>query len=329
MLNRLRVKVSIKTVSLLYLALVTSVVCYSQTEEQTQTFLRVSEDPSKNFSYPYYLYIPPELNTAEARAKEHTLLVITNNTGKISDNFEVHEADALRRMEQLPPLAEGLRVAVLMPVFPRPESDWKIYTQSLDRDSLLTSKPEYRRFYLQLLAMIDDARTRLGAEYGLNFERRVLMSGFSAQAMFANRFTFIHPDRVKAIAIGAPGGWPIAPVTADHETFLRYPIGVGDFREVTGQPINMRQLRQIPMLIYMGDQDDNDAVPYGDAYENQDREVIIPRFGRTPIERWNAARTLYTRAGLHAEFKLYPGVGHTITDQMRSDTQMFLQRYAD
>ena len=324
MLVRLLVKVSIKTV-FVSLLLSTAVVAHAH----TTPYERIPAEPGKRFSYPYYLYVPTELTTAEALTRQHTLLVIPNNTGKISDDFGVHEADALRRMAQVPSIVSGLGVAVLMPVFPRPESDWKIYTQALDRDSLLTPKPEYRRFDLQLIAMIDDARARLGNQYGLRFERRVLMNGFSAQAMFANRFTFMHPDRVKAIAIGAPGGWPIAPVAAYDEHSLRYPIGVADFREVTGREINMRELRRIPMLIFMGDQDDNDAVPYGDAYENEDREVIFPLFGRTPIERWGTARSFYAQAGLNAEFKLYPGVGHTITNEMRDDMRSFLQRYAN
>ena len=309
--------------------LVFAIVTLAQTEAPTKSYDRIPANTAKHFSYPYYLYVPPELETPEAKEAKHTLLVIPNNTGKISDDFSVHEADAMRRMAQVPGLVAGLKVAVLMPVFPRPESDWKIYTHGLDRDALLTHKPEYRRFDLQLLAMIDDARARLARQHQLKFERRVLLNGFSAQAMFANRFTFLHPDRVKAAAIGAPGGWPIAPVATCHDRSLRYPIGVADFRAVTGRDVDMRELRRVPLLIFMGDQDDNDAVPYGDAYENEDRAVIIPLFGLTPIERWEEAKTLYSEAGLNAEFKLYPGVGHTVTNEMRDDVRAFLYRYAD
>src|SRR5688572_13141601 len=192
-------KVSMKTVFIIILSLLASaIVTVSQTEPLRKPYDRIPANTAKHFSYPYYLYVPPELETPEAKSARHTLLVIPNNTGKISDDFSVHEADAMRRMAQVPGMVAGLKVAVLMPVFPRPESDWKIYTHGLDRDALLTHKPEYRRFDLQLLAMIDDARARLGHEYQLKFERRVLLHGFSAQAMFANRFTFLHPDRVKA-----------------------------------------------------------------------------------------------------------------------------------
>ena len=324
------VKVSMKTVFVIVLCVLTSALnLHSQTRPEKRVYERVPANAAKHFLYPYYLYVPSELETPEASSKQQTILVVPNNTGKISDDFSVHEADAFRRLTQVTQMASALKVAVLVPIFPRPETDWKIYTQALDRDSLLTPKEEYRRLDLQLLAMIDDARERLARQYLLSFDRRVLMNGFSAQAMFANRFTFMHPDRVKAAAIGAPGGWPIAPVATHHKQPLRYPIGVADFRQVTGQDIDMRELRRVPLLIFMGDQDENDAVPYGDAYETEDRELIFPMFGYKPIERWEAAKTFYGQAGLNAEFKLYPGVGHTVTTEMREDVRTFLQKYTN
>jgi predicted esterase len=309
-------------------AIVTSSSTASNPSLRNLAYERVSPVPAKHFLYPYYFYLPPELKTEEALSQTHTLLVIPNNTGKVSDDFYVHEADARRRMEQVPELASALKVAVLMPVFPRPASDdWKIYTQALDRDSLTTSKSAYRRFDRQLIAMIDDARTRLDREYGLRFDKRVFLNGFSAQAMFANRFTFLHPERVKAAAIGSPGGWPIVPVEKYNHQALRYPIGVSDFRQVAGEPLNMNVLRQVPLLIFMGDKDDNDAVPYGDAYENQDRAVIVPLFGETPLQRWESARAFYALAGMNAEFKLYPGAGHEIVPEMRDDVRVFFEEH--
>src|SRR5688500_14008216 len=122
---------------------------------------RVAANPSKHFSYPYYLYVPAELRTAQARKQKHTILVLPNNTGKLSDDLSVHEADVKKRIAQVPAIASHLKLAVLMPAFPRPAADWQIYTHALDRDSMLTNKNEYRRLDLQLVAMIEDARERL------------------------------------------------------------------------------------------------------------------------------------------------------------------------
>ncbi|MBK6724298.1 MAG: hypothetical protein IPO41_05345 [Acidobacteria bacterium] len=287
-------------------------------------YVRIEADSTSGFTYPYYLYTPPEV-TANAK-KTHTILVLPNNTGKVDDDVAVHEADVKRRMSMSGQVASLLKVAVLMPVFPRPASNWQIYTQALDRDSMVTDKKEYRRLDLQMVAMIDDAIKRLARD-GLRFDSRVLLNGFSAQGMFANRFTFLHPDRVKAAAIGSPGGWPIAPVAKYKDKLLRYPVGVGDLKTVAGNDLDMKALRKVPLFIFLGNKDDNDSVPFGDSYDDEDRELINPLFGKMPIDRWAISESLYKQAGLNAEFKLYPDVPHTVTPLMRDDIRAFLLKH--
>jgi pimeloyl-ACP methyl ester carboxylesterase len=218
-------------------------------------------------------------------------------------------------------------MAMLMPVFPRPKSDWKIYTHALDRDAMTTGKKEYARFDLQLIAMIDDARARLKKD-GLKFHKKVLINGFSASGMFANRFTFLHPTRVKAAAIGSPGGWAIAPVATYKEKTLRYPIGVNDVKMVAGENIDWKNLRKVPMFIYLGDKDGNDSVIFRDSYEVEDERLIFEVFGKTPLERWTTAKTLYEQSKLNAEFKLYPNAAHTVTPQIRDDILAFMRKHA-
>ena len=288
--------------------------------------VRVEAQPEKGFAYPYYLYVPPELREAQARNERQTILVLPNNTGKIEDDLSVHEADVKKRMATSREVASVLRVAVLMPVFPRPKTDWQIYTHALDRDALITEKKEYRRFDLQLVAMIDDARARLKKE-NLKFDRRVLINGYSASGMFANRFTFLHPTRVKAAAIGSPGGWAVAPTGEFKEKTLRYPIGTGDFKLVTGEKFDLKNLRKVPLFVFLGDQDDNDSVIFGDSYEEEDKNLIFELFGKTPVERWAISKSLYEQSRLNAEFKLYPNVKHTVTPEMRNDVRAFLAKH--
>ena len=288
--------------------------------------IKIEANAAKGFTYPYYLYVPSELRDSKARKQTHTIVVIPNNTGKLDDALEVHEADVKKRIKQNGAIAGLLKTAILMPVFPRPATDWKIYTHALDRDAMLTDKKEYARFDLQLVAMIDDARACLKKDE-LKFDKKVLLTGFSASGMFANRFVFLHPDRVKAAAIGSPGGWAIAPVANYKEKTLRYPIGTGDFKSVSGQKLNLRKLRKVPLFIFLGDKDDNDSVIFGDSYEEEDKTLIFELFGKTPVERWKISKTLYTQAEMNAEFKLYPDVKHTVTAQMRDDIVAFLLKY--
>ena len=307
-------------------ALATLAISAQTPPPREPAYERIPANPARKFSYPYYLYVPPELRSTEPGRQVHTILVLPNNTGKPDDDFSVHDADVKKRIAQVPAIASFLKVAVLMPVFPRPGTDWRIYTQALDRDSMVTDKPQYRRLDLQLVAMIDDARRRL-AKQNLKFDKRVLLNGFSAQGMFANRFTFLHPDRVKAAVIGSPGGWPIAPVARYKEKELRYPIGISDFREVSGKKINLERLRKVPLFIFLGDLDDNDSVIFDDSYDQEDRDLIIPLFGKKPVERWEFVKSFYREAGLNAEFRLYPGVAHTVPQLIRDDIRAFLLKY--
>ena len=300
---------------------------FAQARQTSESdIIRIDSAPSSGFSYPYYLHIPPEVRNRPANERS-SILVLPNNTGKVDDDFAVHEADVKRRMGQVGVIASLLKVAVLMPVFPRPKSHWKIYTQALDRDSMVTDMKLYKRLDLQLVAMIDDCLNKFRKD-GMKFDRRVLINGFSAQGMFANRFTFLHPDRVKAAVIGSPGGWPIAPVGKYQGKKLRYPIGVSDLRAVSGEKLALGRLRKIPMLVFLGDQDTNDSVPFDDSFDQEDRDLINPLFGKTPLERWEVSKSLYMQARLKAEFKLYHGVGHTVSMAKRDDIRAFLQRYS-
>ena len=289
-------------------------------------FVRIDADSRAGFGYPYYLYVPPELRDESQKKQTHTILVLPNNTGKVDDDFAVHETDVKKRMTTAGGIASALKVAILMPVFPRPQSDWRIYTQALDRDSMVTERKEYRRLDLQMVAMIDDARKRL-AEDGMKFDKRVLINGFSAQGMFANRFTFLHPNRVKAAAIGSPGGWPIAPVEKYKDKTLRYPIGVADLKTITGKKLDLKALRKVPLFVFIGSKDENDSVPFGDSYDDEDRELINPLFGKMPVDRWPISETLYKQAGLNAEFRIYPGIAHMVVPLMRDDIRAFLLKH--
>lgn len=289
-------------------------------------YIRVDANSKAGFAYAYYLYVPPEVRNDPDKKKLHTILVLPNNTGKVDDDLSVHEADVKKRMSTSNGVASFLKVAVLMPVFPRPASDWQIYTQALDRDSMITTKSGYRRLDLQLIAMIDDARARLKLD-GLNFDKRIFINGFSASGMFTNRFTFLHPDRVKAAAIGSPGGWPIAPVEKYKDKILRYPIGVGDIKMVAGKKLDLKALRKVPLFVFIGDKDTNDSVPFDDSYDAVDRKLINPLFGETPVARWKISEQLYRDAGLNVEFKLYPDVPHTVTPLMRDDIRAFFLKH--
>lgn len=279
-------------------------------------------NPFDGYHADFYLYVSPGAKQAAADGKPATILVQPNNSGTSSDDPEVHRKDAWWTGFERKAIADELSVILLVPAFIRPGTDWQIYTHALDRDSLTTEREDIKRIDLQLIAMIDAARVSL-AESGINTEEQILLQGFSASAMFANRFTVLHPDRVKAATIGSPGGWPIAPVASFDGKTLNYPAGIADLEALTGIPFDAETYNAIPQLIYMGSVDDNDSLDFTDGWEEADANVVDDLFGADPLSRWDDAQSIYQDAGANVQFLLIDGVGHDRKGLQDYSTQFF------
>lgn len=265
--------------------------------------------PSEGWHATFHVYVSPGAAEAAARGQRVTLLVQPNNVGQPTDDVEATTDDAWWMGFGRHWLADDLGVVLVVPAFLRPGEDWQIYTHALDRDTLVTTRPDVARTDLQLLAMIDHAQETLAAE-GIESEPRFLLQGFSASGMFANRFTVLHPSRVRAVASGSPGGWPIVPVAEWSDEPLPYPIGVSDLEALTGRPFDAQSYREVPQLIVMGSLDDNDSVDFRDGWDETAAAQVDRLFGADPASRWPRAQELYETVGSRAQFLMVEGVGH-------------------
>ena len=82
---------------------------------------------------------------------------------------------------------------------------------------------------------------------------------------------------------------------------------------------------KVPIFVFMGDQDTNDSLQFGDGYDPEDKDLVELVYGATPAERWDDAVKIHQAAGSKATFKLYPGVGHETTGEMEKDVEEFLR----
>jgi hypothetical protein len=144
-------------------------------------------------------------------------------------------------------------------------------------------------------------------------DARLLLTGLSASASFVNRFAMIHTEDVIAVACVSKGGWPIAPVKRLGRIPLDYRVRIHDVAELVGHSPSPEALKDVRWFFLLGDKDDNDAVPHRDSFSAADQARIFRRSGTTPVSRWKAAEKLYSDAGLHARFQLYPDVGQVVT----------------
>ncbi len=282
-------------------------------------------EPARGFWSPYLLYAPPGATR---------LLIAPNNTGFPTEAPVFLRASASCQLEHEAAALRALDVAILVPLFPRPataDEAEDLDLHGLTRAALEVKEPRLARVDRQLVAMIDDAREQLAKRAGpLQTESRpipprVLLSGFSASGSFAQRFALLHPERVLAVASGSPGGWPTVPLAALEGTPLPWPIGVGDLDALAGAPLDRRALARVRFFFYLGDRDENDAVPHRDNYSAKDQALVDARFGKTPLARWPRAERLYRQAGLQPIFKLYPGVAHATTAESERDVLAFFR----
>ncbi|HET9907209.1 MAG TPA: hypothetical protein VFQ23_11225 [Anaerolineales bacterium] len=300
-------------------ALVTPVTVFAPYFLHVQHF---EGNPAHGYQADFYLYISPHAKQAAREGKLITILVQPNNSGINSDDPHVHRRDAWWTGFERRTIADELGVALLVPAFIRPREDWQIYTHTLDRDTLTTIRDDLRRVDLQLIAMIDYARSELATQ-NIQTDPKILIQGFSASGMFANRFTILHPDRVRAATIGSPGGWPLVPVATFNDEPLPYPAGVADLELLTGIPFDFEVYNSIPQLIYMGSVDDNDSVDFTDGWDEPDAQLVDQLFGEDPLSRWEDAESIFREAGANVQFLLIDGAGHDRKALQKYSTEFF------
>ena len=267
---------------------------------------KVEANPQKGFSWPYYLYIPDK----NAVKFPVVLVVEPNNTGASSNDQAIHDAAALSLLNLRIMWADDLGSPYLVPTFPRPVSDTPLYTHALDRNTVLTKIAGLERIDLQLIAMIEDARTLLAAN-GVTVDKKVFLPGASASGSFVSRFVMMHPDVVKAASIGAPGFGPIVPVGQWNGVDLPYPEGVSDLEGLVGKKFDAENFRSVPLQVWVGDEDTNVDMS---TYSDSDPEIsrINSAFGgRYLYQRWPRYEAAYYSGGSSCQFVVFPGMAHT------------------
>jgi hypothetical protein len=282
-------------------------------------------NPESGYNYPFYIFVPDEASTADGL----TLIVEPNNSGFVDDDFQKHieKAERIAKLDFYMGnyLSVNLGQPLLVPVFPRARSQWQIYTHALDRDAMLQKGNSLERMDKQLIQMVEKAKAEL-EKRGYKMEEQLFMTGFSASGTFANRFTALHPEKVKAIAAGGINGLLILPMDSLEGRLLNFPLGVNDFRHLTGEDFKKEEFTATPQFLYMGAKDDNDAIPYEDGYNQEERDLIFDLLGEQMMpDRWQECINIYRTQGVNAILKTYEGTGHEQTSAIKSEILKFFE----
>lgn len=278
-----------------------------------------------NFEFPYFLYIPKKVIQNE----KAFIVIEPNNSGFLDDDLQEHidkaERTATNDFYLGSYVAQQLKYPILVPVFPRSKSSSQIYTHSLDRDVMLQKGNKLERLDKQLLEMFADARSRL-IRKNIETQAQFILTGFSASGTFANRFTLIHPDKVMAVAAGGVNGLLMLPLDTLNNEALNYPIGTNDLKAITKRDFAKESFLKTPQFYYMGKLDDNDAIPFSDAFDENEREQIYRLLGvQMQPERWNNCIRIYKEMNVNATVKRYDGIGHENPESIKNEITEFFK----
>jgi predicted esterase len=234
--------------------------------------------------FSYCTYIPDSAPTTGA-----AVLVAVHGTGR-----DVHKT-----RERWVNWAEDHRCAVLAPLFPGAVDDPN------DLSNYKTLSYQGIRFDEILLSMLDEAAQR----WRLDVERFALY-GYSGGGQFAHRFAYVHPERLSAVCVGAPGSTtlPFDP--------RPWPKGTEDMETVFGVPIRLDRLRSVPFRILVGELD-------------TDASTMDPSTapGDTRLAQANALTEALSGSGVPVDLEVIPGVAHDAGAFTESAASFFSQHF--
>jgi poly(3-hydroxybutyrate) depolymerase len=231
------------------------------------TFFALQTD--QRFSY--CMYVPSVHQTTTQRLP---LIVLMHGTARTAERYRTMYSE----------FAEQHGCVVLAPFFPAgiidPE-DLHGYKRIAYHDI---------RFDQVLLDMVE----QIGRRYRVRTEK-FLLHGFSGGGQFAHRFAYLHPDRLAALSIGAPGR--VTRINDDVPWWL----GTADVRALFGVDIDIATLRTAPVQMIVGAADT-------DTWEIA--EPGIDAGGETRVERLTSLRDNWESHGIPVRFDLVPDMKH-------------------
>ena len=110
----------------------------------------------------------------------------------------------------------------------------------------------------------------------IHVDDKIIVEGYSAGTKFANCYTELHPEIVKACICGGNSGLGIIPLPELNEQILNFPLGIADVPN-----FDFEAFRSIPQLYYIGTEDNNDpATPEYKYKVDAADEYILDKDGR-------------------------------------------------
>jgi pimeloyl-ACP methyl ester carboxylesterase len=227
-------------------------------------------------------YVPKDYR--EDGEERYQLVVAVHGTGRFMTLYR----------DSLAGFAERYKAIILAPLFPAG------ITGPRDYSSYKFIRAGELHYDAILLSMVDEIR----AKYRVAGDRFALF-GFSGGGHFSHRFFYLHPEKLSAVSIGAPG--VVTLLDHGHDFW----VGVRNFAQVFGKPLDLEAMRRVPVHMVIGGKD------------TETWEITIPRESPLWMEgadlagpdrpsRMRALKQSFETAGIAVRHDVVPGVGHRV-----------------
>ncbi len=230
--------------------------------------------------FPYCAYVPEDYE--EDGDKTYPLAVIVHGT----------ERGMLAYRDAFADFAEANGVIVLCPLFPANIC----FPGDLSSYKMLRAGDLH--YDAVMLDMIEEMRER----YRIAGDK-VMMYGFSGGGHFTHRFLYLHPERLLAASIGAPG--VVTLLDFDHDFW----VGVRDFEKVFGKKVDLDAIRRVAVQMVIGGADLETweiTITPEDAWWMPGADLA----GATRNDRTRSLRAGFERHGIKVRHDIVPGISH-------------------
>lgn len=269
---------------------------FSWHDKWTTPFLASQMDPR----FSYMLYVPKDYD--ENGTKTYPLVVLVHGTERWPHHYIEHNQA----------FAEENGVILMAPLFPLNTHG----NQDLETYKLIDYKGT--RYDLVLLSMVDE----VASKYRLR-DNKFYMHGFSGGGHFTHRFFYLHPHRLHAISIGAPGMITLIDNKSD------WWVGTKNLYARFNAKLNLNAMRNVKVHMVAGakDLDEwNEPIERDSPYwmgENV-KGADYASTGKNRVERLATLKKNFEANGIKVQMELVPDAEHDET-QLFPTVQKFLK----
>lgn len=272
----------------------------------------VTPDQNDKFNIPYILTVPKDMkagakmiiatNNHEGMDREGN--VVGSTTQALIDHSLTNDINAYFKMDVGAP--------AITPIIPSVEGG-KPYYQQLAKECLESDPSHpYYRIDNQVCNMFEHAKGEIEGITDKKPGEKAVVFGHSASGAFGHHFALLHPEIIDTLVIGGNGDTVPVPF-GDAGKELGYPLGIKDFKELTGNNFNEEAYKKMKIQMYLGDKEHTNPM-YDVIRKGHEHARFVPPnqsekykgiYGQTLWERFYNAVEAYEENGCNIGIKLY------------------------